>query len=305
MAHQVLPPVRGRCLIGVSPLPLADRSSCAAHPPPCSQPDSSGHPVVQPRAASRVASGHAGFFVVALDAQIHNVALPDIRDSLGAGLSGPQWVVTSYTLIFASLQLFAGTLADRFGSRGAYRVGMIIFVAASAICAPTPTLPVLIAARILQGTRAALITLASLTLIREALIDRAARGRAIAYCALGGSVAAAAGPVLGGAFTELDWRLIFLDNLPIGVAAFPIRARLAGSPRRIVPFDGAGQIAAVADLAGLTTASSRVPISATAARPFSPPSPSPWPAPSRACDAVNARTPADRPINGSRPNHQG
>jgi uncharacterized protein DUF4386/MFS transporter len=128
----------------------------------------------------------------------------------------------------------------------------IIFVAASAICAAAPTLPVLIAARILHGTRAALITPASLALIREAFIDRAARGRAIAYEALGGSVAAAAGPVLGGAFTELDWQLIFLVNLPIGVAAFPIRARLAGSPRRIVPFNRAGQIAAVADLAGLT-----------------------------------------------------
>ncbi len=99
-----------------------------------------------------------GFFVVALDAQIVNVALPAIHASLGGGLSGLQWVVTGYTLMFASLQLFAGTFADRSGSRRAYGIGMIIFVAASAACAAAPTLPVLIGARIVQGTGAALIT---------------------------------------------------------------------------------------------------------------------------------------------------
>lgn len=193
-----------------------------------------------------------GFFVVALDAQIVNVALPAIHASLGGGLSGLQWVVTGYTLMFASLQLFAGTFADRSGSRQAYRIGMIIFVAASAACAAAPILPVLIAARIVQGTGAALITPASLALIREAFLDRAARGRAIAYWALGGSVAAAAGPVVGGALTQLDWRLIFLVNLPVGAAAFLVLTRVAASPHRVAPFDWAGQISAVAALAGLT-----------------------------------------------------
>lgn len=215
-----------------------------------------GQPVPPSTSAQRAALAAAmlGFFVVALDAQIVNVALPAIRDDLGGGLSGLQWVVTGYTLMFASLQLFAGTFSDRSGSRRAYRVGMIIFIVASAVCAAAPTLPVLVAARILQGTGAALITPASLALIREAFTDRVARGRAIALWALGGSVAAAAGPVLGGAFTQLDWRLIFLVNLPVGAAAFWILSRVAASPRRILPFDWTGQIAAIAALAGLTYA---------------------------------------------------
>lgn len=209
-------------------------------------------PASSPAQRAVLAVAMLGFFVVALDAQIVNVALPAIRDSLGGGLSGLQWVVTGYTLMFASLQLFAGTFADRTGSRQAYRVGMIIFVIASVACAVAPVLPVLIVARIVQGTGAALITPASLALIRDAFTERVARGRAIAYWALGGSVAAAAGPVLGGVFTQLDWRLIFVVNLPVGLIAFVVLHRVSDSPRRVVPFDWAGQLGAVAALAGLT-----------------------------------------------------
>jgi MFS transporter, DHA2 family, methylenomycin A resistance protein len=78
-----------------------------------------------------------GFFVVALDAQIVNVALPDIGEALGGGLSGLQWVVTGYTLTFSSLLLFAGTLSDRIGARRAYALGMGFFVLASAVWART------------------------------------------------------------------------------------------------------------------------------------------------------------------------
>ena len=98
-------------------------------------------PASSPRQRAALLTAVLGFFVVALDAQIVNVALPEIRASLVGGLSGLQWVVTGYTLMFASLQLFAGTFADRSGSRQAYRIGMIVFVAASAACAVAPTLP--------------------------------------------------------------------------------------------------------------------------------------------------------------------
>ncbi|MHC8606746.1 MFS transporter [Paenarthrobacter ureafaciens] len=206
--------------------------------------------VVPPRASLIVAM--LGFFVVALDAQIVNVALPEIRNDLGGGLSGLQWVVTGYTLMFSALQLFAGTLSDRAGARRAYGLGMLIFIVASAACALTPTLPVLIASRIVQGIGAAMITPASLALIREAYHDPAARGRAIVYWGLGGSVAAAAGPVLGGLLTQLDWRLIFFVNLPVGASALIVLSRVARSSRHSAPFDWAGQIAAVAALAALT-----------------------------------------------------
>jgi DHA2 family methylenomycin A resistance protein-like MFS transporter len=193
-----------------------------------------------------------GFFVVALDAQIVNVALPTIRQHLGGGLAGLQWVVTGYTLMFSALLLFAGTLSDRVGARRAYGLGMVLFVVASFVCGVAPTLGTLITGRIVQGFGAAMITPTSLALIREAYDDDAACGRAIAYWALGGSVAAAAGPVLGGVLTQIDWRLIFDVNIPVGAAALLVLTRVAESPRRERRFDWIGQIAAVLALGGLT-----------------------------------------------------
>ena len=204
----------------------------------------------RPRASLAVAM--LGFFVVALDAQIVNVALPEIRNDLGGGLSGLQWIVTGYTLMFSALQLFSGTFSDRVGARRAYGAGMVLFTVASAACAFSPSLGALIAGRILQGIGAALITPSSLALIREAYRDAAQRGRAIVYWGLGGSVAAAAGPVLGGLLTQLDWRLIFLVNLPVGAAALVVLARVAPSPQRPAPFDWFGQATAVVALASLT-----------------------------------------------------
>ena len=211
-----------------------------------------GRPAVAARPRASLAVAMLGFFVVALDAQIVNVALPEIRNDLGGGLSGLQWVVTGYTLMFSALQLFAGTFSDRAGARRAYGLGMIVFVVASAAGAFSPGLPALIGARILQGIGAAMITPSSLALIREAYHDAAARGRAIVYWGLGGSVAAAAGPVLGGLLTQIDWRLIFFVNLPVGAAALALLSRVESSPRRPAPFDWAGQISAVAALAALT-----------------------------------------------------
>ncbi|WP_433300394.1 MFS transporter [Actinoplanes sp. CA-030573] len=193
-----------------------------------------------------------GFAVVTLDTQVVNVALPDISRDLGGSLSGLQWVVTGYTLMFSSLLLFAGTFADRIGARRAYGTGMLIFVVASVACGLAPGLGWLIAARIVQGIGAALVTPTSLALIRAAYHDSGARVRAIAYWGMGGSIAAAAGPVLGGALTELDWRLIFFLNVPVGIVASLALRRAADSPRTATPFDGIGQLTAVLALAALT-----------------------------------------------------
>lgn len=195
-----------------------------------------------------------GFFVVALDAQIVNVALPAIGEDLGGGLSGLQWVVTAYTLTFSSLLLFAGTLSDRIGARRAYGIGMGVFVVASAVCGLAPSLGLLVLARVAQGVGAALITPTSLALIREAYDDARERAKAVAYWALGGSVAAAAGPILGGILTELDWRLIFFINLPVGALALTLLARVPGSARRPHPFDVVGQVTAIVALVGFTYA---------------------------------------------------
>jgi MFS transporter, DHA2 family, methylenomycin A resistance protein len=154
--------------------------------------------------------------------------------------------------MFSALLLFGGSVADRVGSKGAYRNGMALFVLASVLCGFAPTLPVLIGARMIQGVGAALLTPTSLSLIREAFEDARERARAIAFWAVGGSVAAAAGPLLGGVLVQADWRLIFFINVPVGGTAIAALAGVAPSPRRRADFDLPGQVTAVIALAALT-----------------------------------------------------
>ena len=145
-----------------------------------------------------------GFFVVTLDALVVNVALPAMRHDLGGGMTGQQWVVDGYTLTFAALLLAAGALADRMGARHAFEAGLALFVAASAVCGLAPVLGVLVAARLAQGVGAAVMLPASLALIREAYPEARKRAHAIAVWSLGGAVASAAGPVVGGFLTLLS-----------------------------------------------------------------------------------------------------
>ena len=211
-------------------------------------------PTPPPRGTARpaLAASVLGFFVITLDALVVNVALPDIHKDFGGGITGLQWVVDGYTLMFAALLLTAGSLGDRIGAHRAFGIGMTVFVLASAGCGLAPSLGVLIAARFVQGAGAALMMPSSLTLIREAFPDEAKRGKAIALWTIGGSVAASAGPIVGGALSLISWRTIFFINLPVGVAALFLLARAHRSPRREVPFDLVGQIAAVAAMGGLT-----------------------------------------------------
>ncbi|HET6503923.1 MAG TPA: MFS transporter [Amycolatopsis sp.] len=195
-----------------------------------------------------------GFFVVALDAQIVNVALPEIGASFGGGLSGLQWVVTGYTLTFSALILFAGALSDRIGARRAYTAGMVVFAAASIACGLAPNFGVLIAARLAQGAGAALVTPTSLAIIREGFPEQAQRTRAIGLWAVGGSVAAAAGPIVGGALTVVDWRLIFWVNIPAAALALLCASRVVVSPRRHAPFDVLGQATAIVALGAFSYA---------------------------------------------------
>jgi len=193
-----------------------------------------------------------GLFVLTLDALIVNVALPAMGRDIGGGLTGAQWVVDGYTLVFAALLLSAGSLVDRIGARQAFAAGFAVFVAASAACALAPDMAVLVAARLVQGAGAAIIAPSSLALVREAYPDAAKRTRAVALWALGGSLGSAAGPLLGGALTQLNWRMIFIVNVPVGLTALVLLSRTEPSPRRPSPLDPVGQAAAVAALAGIT-----------------------------------------------------
>ncbi|MBZ4322310.1 MFS transporter [Streptomyces huiliensis] len=194
-----------------------------------------------------------GFAVITIDVSAVNIALPAIGSSLHAGMSGLQWVVDAYTLMFAALMMSAGALADRSGARRAYAWGIALFTLASLGCAVAPGTGALIGARLAQGAAAAVVMPASLALIRQAYDDPARRARAIALWTVGGSVSLAAGPVLGGILTEqAGWRAVFLLNLPVGAVVLALLARTAPSPRRPSPLDPAGQLTAVLALAGLT-----------------------------------------------------
>ncbi|MDF2443829.1 MAG: transporter, family, methylenomycin resistance protein [Subtercola sp.] len=191
-----------------------------------------------------------GFFLITLDILIVNVALTRIGGDLGGSTSGLQWVIDAYTLIFAALLLFAGNLSDRIGANKALGWGIAGFFVASIGCAVAPTLGVLIAARVVQGSAAAIMLPASMALIREAYQEPKERSHALGIWAVGGAVAGAVGPVLGGALTTFDWRLVFAINLPVCVVMLVLLRSVQRSTARPTPFDWGGQIAALATLGG-------------------------------------------------------
>ena len=214
--------------------------------PPASVPRRSPH------AAATLAAAVLGFFVVTLDAVVVNVALPSIRAELGGGITGLQWVVDGYPLLFAALLLSAGAFSDRAGARRAFGTGIGLFVAASAACGLAPAIGALVGARFVQGAAAAVIIPSAMALIGQAYPDPVRRARAVGVWAMGGAVASSCGPVLGGVLTLVSWRAIFFLNVPAGAVALVLLARTARSPRRPVPFDWAGQVTAVLAMGGLT-----------------------------------------------------
>ncbi|MET7361333.1 MFS transporter [Streptomyces sp. NPDC005562] len=212
-------------------------------------------PPVTPRGAPRAVLGAAllGFFLISLDALIVTVALPDIGRSLGTGMSGLQWVVDGYTLMFAALMLSAGALSDRVGAKRAFGGGLMLFAVASAACGLAPGLAVLVAARLVQGAAAAVMMPASLALVRQGFPEQAERARAIALWTVGGAVAVAAGPVVGGTLTAwAGWRWIFYVNLPAALLALALLARVPASRRLPARLDWPGQVTAVLAMGGLT-----------------------------------------------------
>jgi DHA2 family methylenomycin A resistance protein-like MFS transporter len=197
------------------------------------------------------------FFMVILDTSVVTVALKKLQENLGTNESGLQWVVDGYALVFASLQLTAGTLGDRLGSKRIFLAGLLVFTAASALCGFALTLWALLAARALQGLGAALLVPASLSLLSHTFLEPKERANAIGIWATAGGIALAAGPVLGGILIDtLGWRSIFFINVPVGVVTYAFTVRsVPRSPRqRRHSLDLAGQVVGVAALCSLTFA---------------------------------------------------
>jgi DHA2 family methylenomycin A resistance protein-like MFS transporter len=224
-----------------------------------------GHGVAAPDDGTDTPStGHRGlgFFAVCLaycaiilDGSVLNVAIPTIRDRLGGSMAQAQWVLNGYTLPLAALLLTAGALGDRLGLRRMLLGGIAVFTAASAACASAPGVGWLIGARAAQGVGAAALLPATLALIPHLFTEREQRERATVAWVAAGSIAVAAGPLIGGLLIDaFGWRSIFLINLPVGVVSgWLARSHVPETPRHRVPLDHVGQAAAAAAL-GLLTA---------------------------------------------------
>ncbi len=158
-------------------------------------------------------------FMIMLDNTIVNVALPSIGRGLEVGVSQLEWVVNGYTLSFAVFMLTGGRLADLFGRRLVFDVGLAVFTLSSLACGLAPNASTLIAARSFQGAGAALMMPATLSIISAAFPPKE-RGTAIGIWAGVAGSALAIGPLLGGLLTEhLGWSWIFFVNVPIGMLA--------------------------------------------------------------------------------------
>ncbi|HVE95975.1 MAG TPA: MFS transporter [Pseudonocardiaceae bacterium] len=198
----------------------------------------------------------SGSGMAMLDATVVNIALPSIAGDLDTDFRTLQWIVNAYTLTLAALILLAGALGDHFGRRQVFLLGVVWFAVASLLCGLAPTAEFLVVARALQGIGGALLTPGSLAIISSTFVatDRA---KAVgAWSGLGG-VAAAIGPFVGGWLVALNWRAVFLVNLP--VAVFIVVVSLRHVPESLDTesppgLDVAGAALAAVGLAGVTYA---------------------------------------------------
>src|SRR3954454_7752678 len=170
-------------------------------------------------------------FMLLLDITVVNVALPSIREDLGASFTDLQWGIDAYALTLAALVLTAGSLADRLGRRRVFAAGLAIFSFASLLCALAPDPTFLNLSRALQGVGGAIMFAVSLALLAQEFPAGRERGTAMGIYGATIGVAVAIGPLVGGALTDsLGWRSIFYLNVPIGLAAIGVTyARLRES----------------------------------------------------------------------------
>ena len=178
----------------------------------------------EPRVVLAIAS--LGAAVAFVDATIVNIAFPNIARSFpGTSISSLSWVLNAYNIVFAAFLVAAGRIADLVGRRRVFVLGLELFTAASVLCAAAPSAEALIAFRVIQALGAACLVPSSLALVLSAFAPQR-RSHGVALLSAVGAAAAGLGPSLGGVLVALaDWRLVFLVNLPIGIAAVLLARR--------------------------------------------------------------------------------
>lgn len=215
------------------------------------------------RPAAVLAVGSASSFLVYLDATIVNIAFPDVRASFdGATLAGLSWILSAYAIVFAALLVPGGRFADVVGGRRLFLAGLAGFTAGSLLCATAPSVPLLVAARVLQAAGGAMLVPAGQLLVMAAFPSDQ-RMKVIGAMAGTAALAAALGPVLGGLMVDLGgWRLVFLVNVPIGLAALALGRRMPQPPlgERASRPDLGGSLLAVAAVGALALGAVQGPV---------------------------------------------
>jgi len=195
--------------------------------------------------------------LTAMDATIVNIALPAIRSDLHASVRELQWSIDAYTIVVASCLLLSGSIADRFGRRKTFQVGLFVFSLGSLLCSVAPNARVLVASRVLQALGGSMLNPVAMSIIVNTFLDPKERAQAVGIWGAAFGVAMAAGPLLGGLLVQsVGWRSIFWVNIPLGALALGLTARFvresrADRPRR---FDLLAQGLFIAALFALTSA---------------------------------------------------
>ena len=193
--------------------------------------------------------------IVGMDNTIVNVALPSIQRDFHASVSGLQWTVDAYLVVLASLLMLSGSMADRFGRRRTFQLGLVIFTLGSLLCSLAPGLIWLVVFRMIQAVGGSMLNPVAVSIIRNTFLDPKERAQALGTWGAVIGISLALGPVVGGILVHnVGWQSIFWVNIPVGVAAIALTARFvpesrADHPRRLDPI---GQILVIVFLASLT-----------------------------------------------------
>jgi EmrB/QacA subfamily drug resistance transporter len=199
----------------------------------------------------------SSLFIVGLDSTIVNIALPAVGRDLHASVAGLQWTVDGYALVLASLLMLSGATADRVGRRRVFQTGLALFTAGSGLCSLAPGLGWLIAFRMLQAVGGSMLNPVAMSIIANTFPDKADRARAIGIWGGTYGLSMALGPVIGGVLVDsIGWRGTFWVNIPVGIAAIALTARLVPESRAPRPRrpDPGGQALIIVMLGSLTYA---------------------------------------------------
>src|ERR1700689_2283242 len=185
-----------------------------------------------PRSGAVLAVLCLGLLLSMYNATVVNVMLPDIRVSLHASGTGLAWVAALYSLVYAALLMGGGALGARVGKRAAFLGGVAVFTAGSAACAAAPGLGFLVGARAVQAAGEAALIPQTLSMLATEYADPARRARAVGIWAGVASIGLAAGPVVGGAITQVaSWRAGFWVSVVLGAVTVALGLRVVSRSR--------------------------------------------------------------------------